>query len=171
VRSPSSQTASRSGMSQRTMTPRRATIADIEAMHRIRMSVQENRLRDPSRVRYDDYRRMLEADGRGWVCEEDGVVAGFGIADHTRRNIWALFVAPEYERREIGRSLLDVMVEWLFEMGSAPIWLTTGSGTRAELFYTAAGWRSLGTDASGEVRFELHELPPPHNSLERTRGE
>ena len=48
--------------------------------------------------------------------EEEGVIVGFGVADHTRRNIWALFVAPGYERREMGRSLLKVMVEWLFEM-------------------------------------------------------
>ena len=41
---------------------RRATVADIEAMHRIRMAVQENRLKDASRVRYDDYRRI----GGGW---------------------------------------------------------------------------------------------------------
>lgn len=153
------------------MSRRLATIADIEAMHSIRMAVQENRLTDPSRVRYDDYRRMLETDGRGWVCEEEGVVAGFGVADHTRRNIWALFVAPKYERREIGRSLHDVMVEWLFEMGSEPLWLTTEAGTRAERFYIAAGWHSLGADASGEVRFELRGLPPPHKSLERKRGE
>ena len=148
---------------------RRATVADIEAMHRIRMAVQENRLKDPSRVRYDDYQRMLEADGRGWVCEEEGVIVGFGVADHTRRNIWALFVAPGYERREMGRSLLKVMVEWLFEMGSEPIWLTTEPGTRAERFYVTAGWCSLGAEASGEVRFELLGLTPPNKSLERTR--
>ena len=124
-------------------------------MHGIRMAVQENRLGDPSRVRYADYRRMLEADGRGWVCEEQGAIVGFGVADRTRRKIWALFVAPKYERREIGRALLEAMVEWLFETGSEPIWLTTEPGTRAERFYTAAGWHSLGTEASGEVRFEL----------------
>lgn len=124
------------------------------------MAVRENRLRDPSRVRYDDYRRMLETDGRGWVCEEKGVVVGFGVADHTRRNIWALFVAPAFERREIGRSLLAMIVEWLFEMGSEPIWLTTQPGTRAERFYIAAGWSPLGAEANGEVRFELTGLSP-----------
>jgi GNAT superfamily N-acetyltransferase len=136
---------------------RPATITDIEAMHRIRMAVQENRLRDPSRVQYDDYRRMLEADGRGWVCEERGEMVGFAIADQTRRNIWALFVAPEFERRNTGRALLGVMVDWLFQVGPEPIWLTTEPGTRAERFYAAAGWRSVGTEANGEIRFELQK--------------
>ena len=134
-----------------------ATLADIESMHRIRMAVQENRLRDPSRVQYDDYRRMLETDGRGWVCEERGVLVGFSVADQVRRNIWALFVAPGHERRDIGRALLDAMVEWLFQVGSEPIWLTTEPGTRAERFYAAAGWRSIGAEPNGEVRFEFQK--------------
>ncbi|MET0661064.1 MAG: GNAT family N-acetyltransferase [Steroidobacteraceae bacterium] len=134
-----------------------ATVADIEPMHRIRMAVQENRLRDPSRVQYDDYRRMLETDGRGWVCEERGVLVGFGVADQVRRNIWALFVAPEHERRDIGRALLDAMVQWLFQVGPEPIWLSTEPGTRAERFYAAAGWRSAGVEPNGEVRFEFQK--------------
>jgi GNAT superfamily N-acetyltransferase len=142
-------------LSKRQLNLRVATVADIEAMHRVRMAVQENRLRDPSRVQHEDYWRMLESDGRGWVCEESGAVVGFGIADQTRRNIWALFVAPGYEQRELGRSLLDVMVEWLFQVGPEAIWLTTEPGTRAERFYVAAGWRSVGAEPNGEVRFEL----------------
>ncbi len=84
-------------------------------------------------------------------------MVGFAIADQTRRNIWALFVAPEFERRNIGRALLGVMVDWLFQVGPEPIWLTTEPGTRAERFYAAAGWRSVGTEASGEVRFEFQK--------------
>jgi hypothetical protein len=75
-----------------------ATIADIEVMHRVRLAVHENRLRDASRVRLDDYPRMLETDGRGW--------------------------------------------------------LTTEPCTRAELFYSAAGWRRIRLEDNGEVRFE-----------------
>ena len=95
---------------------RLATSADIESMHRLRLAVRENRLTDPARVQPEDYRRMLETQGRGWLYEVDGQVAGFGIADGARRNIWALFVAPGMERRGIGRSLLDAMVEWLCEI-------------------------------------------------------
>lgn len=134
---------------------RLATIADIEAMHLVRLAVRENRLRDESRVRPEDYRRMLESQGRGWVYEVDGQIAGFGIADSVMRNIWALFVAPGLDRRGIGRSLLDAMVQWLYGVAPQPIWLSTEPNTRAERFYVAAGWRRVRVEANGEVRFEL----------------
>ena len=128
---------------------------DIDALHRIRLSVCENVLRDQRSVREEDYRAMLEERGRGWVYEVDGRIVGFAIADHTRRNIWALFVAPAFERRGIGRALHEAMVGWLFEQGGEPLWLTTEANTRAERFYAAAGWRRVGVQANGEIRFEL----------------
>ena len=136
------------------MPVRRATIADIEAMHRLRLSVQENVLSDPQRVTPGHYVPMLEEHGRGWVYELDGNIVGFAVADHSRRNIWALFVDPACEGRGIGRALHDAMVHWLFEQGREPLWLTTAPGTRAERFYSTAGWRRAGLDDNGELRFE-----------------
>jgi GNAT superfamily N-acetyltransferase len=103
--------------------------------------VHENRLSDPNRIGLDDYREMLERDGKGWVIEADGRIVAFGIADRTRRNIWALFVQPGYEGRGFGRRLLTTMREWLCDEGCDVIWLTTDPGTRAERFYRKAGWR------------------------------
>ena len=73
---------------------RRATVADIEGMHKVRMSVNENRLSDPARIGAEDYRALLEGAGRGWVFEIEGAIVGFAIGDHDQRNIWTLFVAP-----------------------------------------------------------------------------
>ena len=67
----------------------------------------------------------------------------------------ALFVDPAFEGRGIGRALHDAMVSWLFERGSEPLWLTTEPNTRAEQFYSTAGWRRAGIEANGELRFEL----------------
>jgi GNAT superfamily N-acetyltransferase len=134
---------------------RLATLADIDAMHRLRLSVQENILADPQRVMPEHYVPMLEKDGRGWVYERDGKIVGFAVADHSRRNIWALFVDPAFEGHGIGRALHDAMVTWLFETGREPLWLTTEPNTRAEQFYSTAGWRRAGTAADGELRFEL----------------
>jgi demethylmenaquinone methyltransferase/2-methoxy-6-polyprenyl-1,4-benzoquinol methylase len=134
---------------------RRATVEDIAAMHRVRLAVHENVLRDATRVTPDDYQRMLERDGRGWVCEIDGAVAGFAIADHARRNVWALFVHPHHERRGIGRALHDALLGWLFEIGNADVWLSTQRGSRAERFYAAAGWTATQVLPSGEQRFEM----------------
>ena len=131
-----------------------ASEADIGEMHRIRMRVRENRLLDAARVQPADYRRMLTADGRGWVAEVANRVVGFAVANLSRANIWALFVDPDFERLGVGRALHDEMVHWLFNAGVDPLWLTTDPGTRAESFYEAAGWQRVGFQG-GEVRLEL----------------
>jgi GNAT superfamily N-acetyltransferase len=136
------------------MALRLATIHDIDAMHAVRLAVRENVLADENRVRPEHYRAMLQESGRGWVREESHKVVAFGIADHTHRNIWALFVAPGFEGQGIGRELLEVMVTWLFEQSPEPVWLTTERNTRAEHFYSRAGWRAVGS-ADGDLRFEL----------------
>lgn len=145
---------------------RLATLTDVVRMHEIRTSVGENRLSSPDRIRHQDYVALLEGQGRGWVFETlarrsgkaaktAGTVAAFGIADAGTRSIWALFVEPGFERRGMGRALLDAMTMWLFEQGDGPIWLTTAPATRAEGFYRAAGWRETGR-INGDIRFELN---------------
>ncbi len=135
---------------------RAATSPDIEAMHVVRCAVRENRLSRPDRITSEDYRVLLERDGRGWVAEVDGRIVGFAIADLSRFNVWALFVHPDHEKRGIGRALHDEMMRWfLAQPGVERVWLTTAPGTRAEAFYRRAGWRDRGLDAHGEVRFEM----------------
>lgn len=136
-------------------TLRVTTVADVAAMHAVRTGVLENQLSNPGLVTRAHYVALLAGAGRGWVYEVAGAVVGFGMADAGRRNIWALFVLPAFERRGIGRALLDEMVTWLSERSGEPVWLTTGPGTRAERFYRAAGWREAGRTADGELRFEL----------------
>ena len=133
---------------------RTASDTDIPEMHRIRMSVRENRLSDPARVQPHDYRALLGDRGRGWVAEMEGRIVGFAVADRARANIWALFVDGAFERRGIGRALHDCMMDWLFAAGAERAWLTTELGTRAERFYRAASWRHVGTE-NGEARYEL----------------
>ena len=130
-----------------------ATLDDIEAMRSVRCSVTENPLRDPRNVAAGKYREMLELRGRGWVCEADATVVAFGVADSLSRSLWALFVKPGFERRGYGRALHDAMVTWLFEVGTAPIWISTEPGTRAVRFYITAGWRPEPPLANGELCF------------------
>jgi GNAT superfamily N-acetyltransferase len=134
---------------------RRAAIADISAMHAVRTSVRENVLASPGLVTPASYEEMLVARGAGWVYECSGRIVGFSVADGVARNIWALFVQPDRERRGIGRQLLDQAVEWLFARGRETIWLTTAAASRAEGFYRAAGWRAVGEELNGEIRFEV----------------
>lgn len=132
-----------------------ASGADFAEMHRVRMSVRENRLADPGRIGPADYEAILAGGGLAWLAWIEGRVVGFAAADLPRRNIWALFVDPAYEGRGVGRRLHDVMVDWLFEQGPEAIWLGTDPGTRAEAFYRAAGWQPAGSLANGEIRLTL----------------
>jgi GNAT superfamily N-acetyltransferase len=133
---------------------RLATVADIEAMHAIRLAVTENRLRDPGRVTTEKYQAMLGERGKGWVFENDtGVIVGFAIADALSRSLWALFVHPGHERRGVGRALHEAMVTWLFAIDDKPIWLTTEPHTRAARFDAAAGWLPQPSPVAGELCF------------------
>ena len=134
---------------------RPATKDDIAAMHGIRVAVRENRLADPESVQPSHYEAMLGRRGKGWVAEQGEQIIGFAIADLLTETVWALFVAPDREGRGVGRALHRVMVEWFFEQGLDSVSLTTSPGTRAQTFYTAAGWRCVGAARDGEFRYEL----------------
>ena len=126
-------------------------------MHRVRMSVQENRLVS-MRLTERDYVAAVEETGRGWVVELQGNIVAFAIGNAATGNIWALFVEPGHEGKGFGRQLHDIMIAWLWEQGHDRLWLSTQSGTRAERFYAAAGWRRVGVSADGEIRFDLERL-------------
>ena len=134
---------------------REATIADIHEIQYVRNAVRENRLSDPGMVTDNDVRHYIQNRGKGWVYIHRGKIVGFAIGDHQEANIWALFVLPEMEGKEIGKQLHDRMVHWMFENGLSTLWLSTDPGTRAEKFYRQAGWKEKGRTAQGEIRFEL----------------
>jgi GNAT superfamily N-acetyltransferase len=132
---------------------RRATRADIAAMHRVRLVVRENRLTSGA-IGESDYIGEIETTGRGWVIVDEQEIVAFAVGNRETGNIWALFVDPRHERKGYGRALHDTMVEWLFAQGATRLWLTTGAGTRAQRFYEAAGWRFRRVQ-SGERYYEL----------------
>jgi GNAT superfamily N-acetyltransferase len=133
---------------------RQATMGDIPAMSRIRLSVTENVLSDPTRITREMYEDFLEKSGRGWVAELGGDIAGFCYADKENASIWALFVAPGKEGRGLARSLLKLAVDWLFDMGHERVHLSTAANTRADRFYAAQGWVRKPVSAS-EVGYSL----------------
>lgn len=129
-------------------------MGDIPAMSRIRLSVTENVLSDPTRITREMYEDFLEKSGRGWVAELGGDIAGFCYADKKNASIWALFVAPGKEGRGLARSLLALAVNWLFDLGHERVHLSTGVNTRADRFYAAQGWTRKPVSAS-EIAYSL----------------
>lgn len=138
---------------------RRATIADIPQMSRVRLSVLENRLRDPTRVTPQIYEDFLEKDGRGWIAQVDGVTVAFSYANSLDGSIWALFVDPAHEGKGLAKALLGLATEWLFESGYVEVTLDTGAGTRADLFYARQGWTRDDAGAA-DVRYTLARPVP-----------
>lgn len=133
---------------------RPAEAKDISGMHRVRMSVTENALNNEALASKEKYLHHLEVDGQGWVYEVNGQIVGFSIVDLRSHSIWALFVHPEFEGRGIGRQLHDTMLTFYFEETNFALTLTTAAHSRAEKFYTRAGWLQNGM-VGDELLFEM----------------
>jgi GNAT superfamily N-acetyltransferase len=133
---------------------REAVLSDLESIMEVRFSVTENILSDPSLVTIDDCEDFIFRRGKGWVCVVEEEVVGFSIVDLVEKNIWALFIRPEYAQRGIGKHLHDVMLDWYFSQTQDAVWLGTDPGTRAEKFYRKAGWNHVGMYGN-EYKFEM----------------
>lgn len=134
---------------------RTATLSDIPEIQIVRHTVKENVLSNPALVTDADCADFICRRGRGWVCEVDGQIVGFAIADVVEHNIWALFLRPAWEGRGIARQLQELMLDWYFSQTEENVWLGTAPGTRAERFYRKAGWSAVGMHGPHELKFEM----------------
>jgi GNAT superfamily N-acetyltransferase len=136
-----------------------ATVNDTEALFEVRTSVTENfqSLEDLETlgVTPASVRGMLGTSSRGWVVEDCGQVVGFSMADASVGTVFGLFVRPTHQGRGIGARLLGEAERWLYSRGWEEIWLTTGSdpALRANGFYRRVGWRAVGVEANGEIKY------------------
>ena len=137
------------------MNIRVAEIKNISQIQVVRNLVKENRLSDPALVPDSDVEDYITRRGKGWVCEINGQIVGFAIADLVDNNIWALFIHPGFEKLGIGKKLHDKMMNWYFSQTDKTVWLGTSPKTRAELFYRKAGWKEVGVHGKGEIKFEM----------------
>jgi len=134
---------------------REARITDIPQIQVVRNSVNENMLSNSALVTDNDCENYLVNRGKGWVCEIDGRIVGFAIADLLDHNVWALFLQPGFDKKGIGRKLHDDMLDWYFSQTDSTVWLSTAANTRAEKFYRKAGWKEVGIHGKGEIKFEM----------------
>jgi GNAT superfamily N-acetyltransferase len=137
------------------MNLRRAKTEDIAGMIAIRNSVTENKLSDPGLISSDDYKFLISWKGKGWICENEMKILGFGIIDYQESNVWALFVKPGFENSGIGSKLQHAMLLDYFETKKDPLTLSTEGGSRAESFYRKSGWIEIGKNKQGEIQFQL----------------
>ena len=134
---------------------REAQVADIKQIQVVRNSVKENTLSDPALVPDKDVEEYMINRGKGWVCEIEGTIVGFAIADLIENNIWALFIHPDFEAKGIGKKLHQMMMDWYFVQTREKVWLGTVPNSRAEKFYRMQGWKEIGMHGKGEIKFEM----------------
>jgi GNAT superfamily N-acetyltransferase len=77
------------------------------------------------------------------------------MARQPERDIFALFVLPQFEGGGIGTLLLDAAVNWLCGNGPKPIRLNTERTTKAFRFYINRGWHETGLLEDGDPVLEL----------------
>lgn len=134
---------------------REAKVSDIKQIQIVRNSVTENMLSNPNLVTDENCIEFITQRGKGWVCEIDKQIVGFSNVDLKNKNIWALFLKPEFEKQGIGRKLHNIMLDWYFDQTRTSVWLGTLPKTRAEMFYRKIGWTEIGTHGKGEIKFEM----------------
>jgi uncharacterized membrane protein YbaN (DUF454 family)/GNAT superfamily N-acetyltransferase len=133
---------------------------DIKELLVLRTLVKENRLSMDDLVRMDiteeTVTAMITASYRGWLCQDGtGRPVGFSMGNRTDGEMWVVAVLPEYEKRGIGKKLMLLVQDWLFQFHDQ-LWLTTehDPANRAYGFYQSLGWREAGIE-KGHSRFIL----------------
>jgi len=134
---------------------REAILSDIPQIQLVRNLVKENPLPDPAYVTDADCVGFISVRGKGWVCETDNVILGFSVVDLKEKNIWALFINPDFEAKGIGKKLHSLMLDWYFNQTKEKVWLGTSPATRAATFYRLNGWKEVGTNGPKEIKFEM----------------
>jgi GNAT superfamily N-acetyltransferase len=98
------------------------------------------------------------ADGRSWVAEVDGDVAGYVLVDVVDGNahVEQVSVHPDHQGHGVGRELLDHVRAWALDRGLAAVTLTTFR----DVPWNAPLYRHLGF-----VDLEAHEIGPELRAL------
>jgi ribosomal protein S18 acetylase RimI-like enzyme len=129
------------------MTLRIIEAADLPELFDLRALTRENPYsREALRqigITEESAAAALRTTNRGWLCESDGVKAGFAIGDGKTGEMCVIAVSPSFEGRGVGSRLLLAVETWLFSKGWKEIWLWTSTDTqkRAFTFYTRRGWK------------------------------
>ncbi|QYO76818.1 GNAT family N-acetyltransferase [Devosia salina] len=136
---------------------RPAQPADVEAIFDVRTAVTENIL-DRSQlaemgITPATITKMIRQSACAWVAIEDDRVVGFSMADLEGGSLFAAFVLPSREGQGIGKTLVAVAENALFER-HAVIWLETGKTTRAAGFYRHLGWANPVEITEWDIRLE-----------------
>jgi ribosomal protein S18 acetylase RimI-like enzyme len=121
-------------------------------------AISEARLRSTGITVESWAREIEEGSLPGFVCESAGSIVGYCFGATDTGEVVVLALLPDFERRGLGRELLDMVVQRLRADGHRRLFLgcSTDPSCRAHGFYRHLGWRSTGTfDHFGDEVLEL----------------
>jgi GNAT superfamily N-acetyltransferase len=125
---------------------REITVSDVPALFDVRPRTRENALTLEELQRLgitpQSVTESLGQSTRGWLCEVDGRVVAFSMADRATGEFLVIAVLPEFEGRGIGGRLMVLAEAWLAASGCRRAWLSTDldPSLRAYGFYRKRGW-------------------------------
>jgi len=136
---------------------RSATPADVDAIFEVRTSVTENLLTRAQLTEMGitkaSVTQMIVDSPCAWVAVEDDEVVGFSMIDGDGGSLFAAFVLPAHEGKGLGRALVQVAEQALFQRHKV-VWLETGKTTRAAGFYRHLGWGRQTDVTARDIRLE-----------------
>jgi GNAT superfamily N-acetyltransferase len=93
----------------------------------------------------------------GWLCEISGKMVGFSMGNKDTGEMLVVAVLPEYEKKGIGKRLMELVEDWLFLHGHEELWLLENPdpNIRAHVFYRRLGWVPAGFHQSGHQILNL----------------
>lgn len=113
-------------------------------------------------ITVDSWRENIRSGALpGHVCICDMNMVGYCFGARQTGEIVVLALLPEFERRGIGRELLDRMATELAKLGHSRLFLgcSTDPTSRSYGFYRHLGWRSTETfDDYGDEILELNVM-------------
>ncbi len=90
-----------------------------------------------------------------WIAEVQGKPVAFSMVDLAEGEVFAMFVLPAYENRGLGRLLMAVAEQALFEHHEEISLITDGRGdVRANGFYQRLGWSVIDDVDGDDVRYQ-----------------
>lgn len=142
---------------------REATQDDVPAILKIRRMAIENELRSP--LTQAMLTKALQKNCKAFVAEHTGEVIAFVLANKPEKEVWGLFVLEPFQGKGIGKALLDLAVDWLWQQRygwlrakAKKLKVSTQQGSRAEGFYQHCGWQLSSKLGDQEVEYTLNRF-------------
>ena len=138
---------------------------DSHSLLCLRASTRENAipldiLEEEYNVTPESVSEGLNSDLKGWLCEdESGKIVGFSIGNKSNGEVSVVAIAPNYENLGIGKTLLNLVTEWLFSKGFESVWLGANpdSSLRSYGFYRKLGWQPTGDMVGNDEVLRLNK--------------